>query len=588
MQIFHACPNRMDPITTHVMPEEVEKVEVIRGPFSVRYGQTMGGIMNIITEEPEQYEEFHLGGRIETGYESNGHGKYTHAGLLAADEQYDLLFSAGIRDYGNYQDGFGRDVYSGFQTYDYALKGGWHLPNHQRLQINWRHSFGKDILHAALPMDTEEENSQILSLDYVIRNLGPHLYSLTAKVFFSEVYHDMNNFRRPNFEKVEAESVVEAVTAGGKAELAFIPSARWLIYTGLDFRSLQRTGERERLVKADPITGETFPNPVLHRDAIWQDAVIDNAGLFVEARWYPSERISVSTGLRADFVTATLNDPAADFTEKYGEVGREEQWMFSGNATATWEFVENWDVQLSLGRGVRAPNMEERYINHFAIRSDGFEYVGDPHLEPEVNHQVELSLEKEGGRFHFLATAFYSHIENFITAAIDSTLPWKYQSPTSPQFARRFQNVHSASQFGLELSASYELLPHYYLFGMVAHVEAENHDWHESLSQVPPLTTVLGMRYDNGRLVANLKGRIVAIQEHIAPSFGETVTPGFETMDVSVEYRWDKLQVGVGLENIFDRNYYQHLNWSYRNLAESGILYEPGRNLSVFARYVFD
>ncbi|MBQ0740308.1 TonB-dependent receptor, partial [Aquimarina celericrescens] len=31
-KVMHACPNRMDPITTHVMPEDISKIEVVRGP----------------------------------------------------------------------------------------------------------------------------------------------------------------------------------------------------------------------------------------------------------------------------------------------------------------------------------------------------------------------------------------------------------------------------------------------------------------------------------------------------------------------------------------------------------------------------
>ena len=37
---MHACPNRMDPITTHIIPEEITKIEIIKGPYTVRYGAT--------------------------------------------------------------------------------------------------------------------------------------------------------------------------------------------------------------------------------------------------------------------------------------------------------------------------------------------------------------------------------------------------------------------------------------------------------------------------------------------------------------------------------------------------------------------
>ena len=51
----HACPNRMDPITTHVVPEEIARIEVIKGPYTVRYGATFGGIINLVTQNLAQW-----------------------------------------------------------------------------------------------------------------------------------------------------------------------------------------------------------------------------------------------------------------------------------------------------------------------------------------------------------------------------------------------------------------------------------------------------------------------------------------------------------------------------------------------------
>lgn len=52
----HACPNRMDPVTTLVNPEEVSRIEIVKGPYTVRYGPTtvrygptIGGMINLVT-----------------------------------------------------------------------------------------------------------------------------------------------------------------------------------------------------------------------------------------------------------------------------------------------------------------------------------------------------------------------------------------------------------------------------------------------------------------------------------------------------------------------------------------------------------
>ena len=68
---MHACPNRMDPITTHIIPEEISKIEIIKGPYTVRYGATFGGIVNLVTQKPD-YVDYGLHGKVSGGYESNG------------------------------------------------------------------------------------------------------------------------------------------------------------------------------------------------------------------------------------------------------------------------------------------------------------------------------------------------------------------------------------------------------------------------------------------------------------------------------------------------------------------------------------
>ena len=64
----NACPNRMDPAISQVSPEEVEKAEVIKGPYQVRFGPALGGLINIVTRRPEKVNEFKVKGAIEGGY----------------------------------------------------------------------------------------------------------------------------------------------------------------------------------------------------------------------------------------------------------------------------------------------------------------------------------------------------------------------------------------------------------------------------------------------------------------------------------------------------------------------------------------
>ena len=118
---MHACPNRMDPITTHVVPEDIERIEVIKGPYTVRYGATFGGIVNLVTQKPQQLENG-LHGSVSSGYETNGNALVSSLKLHQITDKYDITANAGYRDFGNYEGGNGSEIPSAFRSLDYGLR----------------------------------------------------------------------------------------------------------------------------------------------------------------------------------------------------------------------------------------------------------------------------------------------------------------------------------------------------------------------------------------------------------------------------------------------------------------------------------
>ena len=140
-----ACPNRMDPAISQISPDEIEKVEVIRGPYSVRYGATMGGILNVISRKPVHMDELKIRGSQEGGFESNGSNLYSNLHVLAIDKKYDAAFNASWKDFGNYESGSGEEIASAFKRLGYSLKLGYNPKQNQRIQLSWRQGFGRDI-----------------------------------------------------------------------------------------------------------------------------------------------------------------------------------------------------------------------------------------------------------------------------------------------------------------------------------------------------------------------------------------------------------------------------------------------------------
>jgi iron complex outermembrane receptor protein len=597
-KVMHACPNRMDPITTHVIPENIERIEVIRGPFSVRYGSTFGGIINLVTQKPE-FDEHGISGAVSTGYESNGNNSVSMAQLQYANEKFDVLGSYAYRDYGNYEDGLGREIPSSFRSIDYALGLGYNFTTNERIKLQWRQSFGRDVLHASLPMDSDYDDSSILSLDYHKKNMNGMLNQIKAKVYYSYVDHLMSNTRRANFAVAEAFSPVDATTAGGKFEAKLIFNDKWTTYTGVDALLIARDGVRNRLVKQN-MMGMPLDMPMAFEDKIWQDSYINDYGVFAESIYELNNTTSLQFGIRYDLVSSDIQDPDNLFLEYYPNLEQRTEHNLSGTVSLKKRLENNDVLEFAIGRGVRSANMIERAINHFQIGQDPFEYVGNPNLDAEVNNQIEVAyrgsknLNGSVNKIDYFASAYYSLFENYIVGIIDPTKTRRFMPNAEPTNPKVFRNLDNAYKTGFEAGFGVSFMDNFRFGTEISYVYTRNEDLDEALPLTTPLRSNFQLTYENKKIFAGLYYTLVAEQNQLANSFGEmTATPGYGLFDIKANYElFRNMNIGIAVLNVFDEFYFDHLNFAFRNqdinnLSGMERLTDPGINASVFLKYSF-
>jgi iron complex outermembrane receptor protein len=599
-KICPACPNRMDPITSHVIPEEIGKIEVVKGPYTVRFGQTFGGVVNMVTSN---LCEMGLHGSVQAGYELNGENKMSRAEIQYANEKYDVTFNGEYRDFGDYEDGNGVETPAGFNTVSYSLKTGFIPSKNQRLQLDWRQKFGKDIEHAGLPMDSPKDDSYAISLDYSIDQISKIVTNLTFKSYYTFVDHLMTNENRPNFMMMDMKTPVTSNSYGGKLELTLRPFENFLVYSGLDAEIIKRDGERTRIIKKN-MMGQTLDPPIVKIDKVWQDATTQDFGVYSEATYKVSNQISFTGGLRADLVFADVNDPATTtagavmgttvpgFEDLYGSGFKNiTEYTQAGNFGIKYH-QKGTLIQLAYGLGTRSPSMLERYVYHMVIGLDSYEYVGNPYLRAEKNNQFELALNHKNEKLIFGAGVFYSYMKDYISAIYkDGNPDFAIVYSNSKPYAKQFVNV-DANQIGFDAFFGYKITKNISFDTNIAYTDAHNETYHEPLAKVSPFTANFSLKYETEKLWADIRTQVVSEQNKLATSFGETeITPGHTTVDFRIGGKVYKgLNMGASVLNIFDTAYYNHLNFNYNNAFDhltGDKVYEPGRNVSVYAIYKF-
>ncbi len=585
----NACPNRMDPAISQISPEEIEKIEIIKGPYSVRYGPSFGGVINIVSKKPAINQKDFISGSVEGGYQSNGGNAWGGLNLFMAKGKTDLTLTTGYKNFGNYESGSGQEIASSFKRFGYAAKFGYNISNNQRLQVNWKQGFAKDVLHAGLPMDADKDNSSLISVDYRATNLSKKIVSLRTKIFGSYVDHEMSNNLRPNYVAVHAVTPVTAKVAGGNIELGMMTSSKNMMYYGVDYKYVNKDGVREREVYINTCNGMSFDPPKNFTDLVWQNSHKNNTGVFIENRYQLRQDLLWVSGLRLDFTSFDAKDPAPDFLEEYNnDIKPDMMTNLSVNTSLQWQISKTIDLQWALGRGIRTPELHELYINHFSIGSDAYEYLGNPNLKSEINYQTDLRIQKQWESFKVFGNVFYSYLNNYITAFVDTTLQRKFLPCNDPKNAKRYTNIDKAYMYGFEAGAEFVFLQNFRYGLSAGYTYAQNESWDEPLSEIPPFSINTDLGYYTEKFEAMVKGRIVSEQDRVAPSFNESTTPGFAVFDLKLRYRvFGMLEVYGSITNILNENYVEHLSRAYQNMGENLLYYEPGRSFNLGVKWSF-
>jgi iron complex outermembrane receptor protein len=158
--------------------------------------------------------------------------------------------------------------------------------------------------------------------------------------------------------------------------------------------------------------------------------------------------------------------------------------------------------------------------------------------------------------------------------------------------ARSYVNV-DALQRGLEASASVTVRRPFSISGDVSYVRgtmtprADLGVTSRDLAETPPLRARLRARVDDGRLFAELEGVASAEQTRVDRSLGEATTPAYGLANLTAGVRHGRVSVALGIANLFDTYFVEHLSFQ-RDPFRSGLrVAEPGRNLFVNASWKF-
>ncbi len=348
--------------------QNIERIEIIKGPASSVWGSSLGGVINIITKTPDDTRKF--GGLLSASIGSRNTGDYRGE------------VSGKVGDLGYYLNGGGL-VSDGLATHN-SFNGG---NMYTKLQFaatdmadltftfGYNSSFRRIYNNPDFNVSQDEDFANLfstISLDCLLTNDLSLDFSLHA----ARREANMITYQSNSGLKMSDYDISDTVF-GGNAKLTWTEKHHQMM-AGVDFD----LGE---------LNGDIYTNGKQRQDK-WAVFVNDTLTF---------GDFSLTPGLRYDYTSNS-----GDF--------------WSPSLGATYTLAGNTILRADVARGFTSPPLGFTSSNYY-------DYIKNPNLKPETVWSYAAGFETTALRFFWLKTMFFRHdIDDVLTEEPQSSKPFTY------------------------------------------------------------------------------------------------------------------------------------------------------------------
>ncbi|MDX9796100.1 MAG: TonB-dependent receptor [Arcobacteraceae bacterium] len=556
-KIYGACPNRMDPPTSHVLSNNIESVKVIEGPYDVENFGTLSGLVQVKTKEPSKEIE----GEVNLNAGSFGYKKAS--GTVSGGTDFvKFLVSASTEEGDQYKDGNGDDFLAqqkkagvpatsqyansdeeAFEKKTLLTKLYFNLTDNQDLKLSYTANRSDNILYPAGTMDADYDDSDIYTIGYTAKDLGDFSKELNVDYYYSKVDHPMSVRLRNNAVAMKDRTNHLKTSVWGTKVKNTMEIANSLVTVGLD------TSVRNW-------RGRLYNNDLTTNTISLSSTDTTNKALFTTVE-KSFGKLDLSFGARYDYTNIDVTDSTLN-DRTYAAL--------NANIFAVYNVDENTNYFAGIGKSARVPDARELYM-------------GNPDLEDTKNYEVDLGFQKTIGDFSIKTKLFYSELKDYIynTGAAGLT----------------FENI-DAKIYGLDISGAYFATDEISLdYGLAYQRGKKDGNYADKdLAEIAPLKATFGVNYEIQN--SKLSAQVIAVDswDSYDSSAKEQELGGYALLNLKYNHTLPKgFDVTVGVDNVFDKTYastntYQDIR--YVELGGQPVVFnDMGRYAFINLRYKF-
>ncbi|CEO38989.1 TonB-dependent hemoglobin/transferrin/lactoferrin family receptor [Photobacterium kishitanii] len=558
-------------------PSLIRDIEVVKGPISSLYGSgAIGGIViqnTIIADDLVDNSGF--GGKVKTGYQSNGNVVSTVGAIANKQNNVDWLIAGSYQDSGVMEQGNGYKLYGTEAINKTGLaKFNWQFTDSQSVGLDYRISDYNGRPPVVGSSESLEFKDNLIDRTSSDQNITfKYAYNPESKLIDSSVRIYRNDTDIKELGSGRTEKDISSITTNGFSVTNTSNLDRYQIFIGAD-------GYEDKLDTKRPTTTAGRPVPP-------DGAKTRTLGGFAHVNYSLLETLDLDAGLRYD----TFKSEAKGY-----EGNSEDAW--SPSIGANWQVTEWMAWSLRYDEAFRSASTSELYMDgtHFAMGPITNVFEPNPNLKPEKAHNIELK-----GTFNFenilgddelllTASAFQNKVKDFIN--LDVTVPNRNDMIACMMANRgsgdgcggtsRSDNIDNAKLQGFEVVAQYRYnrLNTLLSYGQTRGKDDKTGEW---LSNIPADKWVAQVDYGIWEIDTKVGTRAIFAntQDRLPKDDKEGSYDSYELVDFYATWeptsRLEGLTVDFTVANAFDENY--RTPWTQ--------VYEPGRSYKISAQYQF-
>jgi iron complex outermembrane receptor protein len=588
-KVYGACPNRMDPPTSHILTNNIAGIEIIEGPYDVENFGTLSGAVKIETRKPSQ--DFQ--GEVSVNMGSWDYRKAATT-MSGGSDSARFLVSLSRETSGQYEDGDGKDfyeqiaglnlpapvgvqykdIYRNLDAYEkktFLGKAYVDVTDNQELRFSYTANRSDDVLYPSSKMDALYDDSDIFNLEYSIRELGRFSKQLDIQLYTSEVEHPMSTFYRNSSGPGSVNEKISMLTTdmrGLKIKDSFDLSDSTQLTIGLDASNRNWDGR---------YIGEGTQAMITGVKSI-DDVDTENAALFAEME-KRDDKLTLKAGARYD---DTSIKPAAS-----SGLAENDYSSISANVFSSYQASEHTRYFAGVGKASRVPDARELYFRSAMV--SGMMLMiplkGTPTLQDTSNYQIDLGVENNYDSWLLKTKLFHSWLKDYIYYNADASM-------------NSFENI-DATIYGVEFSGSWFASDEVYVDFGLAYLrgrkdEALAGQSDKDLAEIPPLKMNLAVNYDYAyKSTASIALVAADAWDNFDADNGEQALKGYGVVNMKVKHELNRqFEITAGIDNVFDKTYavsntYEDLTLLFDGSGEVMLLNEPGRYYYVNVAYRF-